>query len=88
MTSLTKNPHSPTKKIFFVCRHEDLPRLSSLWTALYHFQCPSYTCAKPRAIRLFWCENPWNQPDPNVLRDIAKTQKSLNESSAIPSQGW
>jgi len=30
MTSLTKNPHPPTKKILFECRLEDLPRLLTL----------------------------------------------------------
>jgi len=30
MTSLTKNPQPPSKKIFFGCRLEDLPRLLTL----------------------------------------------------------
>jgi len=30
MTSLTKNPQPPSKKFFFECRQEDLPRLLRL----------------------------------------------------------
>jgi len=30
MTSLTKNPHLPSKKFFFECRLEDLPHLLTL----------------------------------------------------------
>jgi len=30
MTSLTKNPQSPSKKFFFECRLEDLTRLLTL----------------------------------------------------------
>jgi len=29
MTSLTKNPHPPTKKYFIECKLQDLPRLLS-----------------------------------------------------------
>jgi len=54
MTSLTKNPHPPTKKFFFECRPEDLPRLLRVWTAPYCFQYQSYVFARPRAIQLFW----------------------------------
>jgi len=38
-----------------------------LWTALYCFRRQSYACTKPCAIRLFWHENPQNQPDTKVL---------------------
>ena len=34
MTSLTKNPHIPSKKFFFECRLEDLPRLLRLLLCL------------------------------------------------------
>jgi len=34
MTSVTKNPHPPTKKIFFECNLLDLPSHLSPWTAL------------------------------------------------------
>jgi len=50
MTLLTKNPQSPSKKVFEF-RLEGLPlRLLSLWTALYHLRRPSYVHAKPRAV--------------------------------------
>ena len=82
MTSL-KKIRTPQPKFFSSaeCRLEGLPRLLSLWTALYHFRRPSYERAKPRAlarkspqtavivcsqIRLFWHENPWILPLPGV----------------------
>jgi len=34
MTSLTKNPHPPIKKIFFKCRLEDWLIHLTPWTAL------------------------------------------------------
>jgi len=34
MTSVTKNPHSPTKKNFFECNLLDWPIHLSPWTAL------------------------------------------------------
>jgi len=34
MTSVTKNPHLPTKKIFFECNLLDRPIRLSPWTAL------------------------------------------------------
>jgi len=34
MTSLTKNPHPPGKKIFFECNLLDWPIRLSRWTAL------------------------------------------------------
>jgi len=33
MTSLTKNPHPPSKKIFFECRLQDLPRFLDFYQA-------------------------------------------------------
>jgi len=50
VTSLTKNPHTPTTIFIFECRLDDLPSLLSLWTALHCFRCLSYARAKPRAI--------------------------------------
>ena len=44
-----------------------LVRLLSLWTALFRFRRPSYTHTKPRAIWLFWHENPWILPDVKAL---------------------
>jgi len=34
MTSVTKNPHPPTKKSFFECNRLDWPIRLSHWTAL------------------------------------------------------
>jgi len=34
MTSVTKNPHPPTKNFFFECRLEDWPIRLSPWRAL------------------------------------------------------
>jgi len=38
--------HNPQAKNYFECKLEDLPRLFSLSTALYHFRHPSYTHTK------------------------------------------
>jgi len=42
MTSLTKNLQPQPKNFFYKCRLVDFPHLLSLWTALYHFRCPSH----------------------------------------------
>jgi len=62
-----KKSATPKQKIFFECRLEDWRHLFSLGTALYCFRHQSYACTKPHAIRLFWHENPRNQPDVKVL---------------------
>jgi len=36
MTSVAKNPHPPTKKIFFECNLLDWPIRLSPWTAISH----------------------------------------------------
>jgi len=60
--------HIPKPKNFFSRAGQDLPRLLSLWTALYHFRRPSYARAKPCVIQLFWRENPRFLPDIKVLK--------------------
>jgi len=67
MTSLTKNPHIPTKKIFIESRLENLPHLLRLCTDLCHFWRQSYTRTKVHVIQLFWRENLPNHPYANVF---------------------
>ena len=67
---------TPQPKNFFECGLEDLPHLLNHWTAPYHFWHPSYVHAKPRAILLFWCENPQKRLDTKVLIHYFETPKS------------
>ena len=59
MTSLTKNPQPPSKKIFFECRLEDLPHLCHrLLPGLQSIPDRRNSPAKPCAFRRFFSENP------------------------------
>jgi len=54
MTSLTKNPHPPSEKIFFECRLENLPRHLMLQLGPQPEQERRYSRTKPRAFRRFF----------------------------------
>ena len=58
MTSLTKNPHPPSKKIFFKCRLEDFLRLLTLRPGLWLVQKRRNSRTKPRAFRQFFRKSP------------------------------
>ena len=73
MTSLTKNPHPPTKIFFRVQTRRLAESLLTFWTALYSGWRPSYARAKPRAIRMFWRENPRKRPEAKVLIEMRKS---------------
>ena len=53
MTSLTKKPHSSSKKFFSECKLEDLPRLLRLLPGLQSIPDWRNSRAKPRAFRRF-----------------------------------
>jgi len=67
VTSLTKNPHSPTKKFIFECRLQDLPRLLRLWPGQQHLLDRRNSRAKPCAFWCFFLGNLQNRPDTKVL---------------------
>jgi len=58
MTLLTKKLHPPSKKIFFECRLEDLPRLLRLLAGLYSIPDRRNSRAKSRAFRRFFPKIP------------------------------
>jgi len=82
MTSLTKNPHPPTKN-FFECRLVDLLHLLTFRTALHHLWCRSYVRAKPHVVWLFWRENPRKQPDAKVLKGLQSVRRHLQRSTGM-----
>jgi len=72
MTSLTKNPHSPSKKFFFECRLEDFPpRLLRLLPRLESIADRRNSHAKPRAFKHFFSDNPRNHPGAKVLKAVS-----------------
>jgi len=71
-------------KNFFECRLEGLPCLLNLWTALYHFRCPSSVCAKAYAIRLFWRKYRQKQLEAKVLI----TKYNWKSPPSLKLAGW
>jgi len=58
-TSLTKNPYSPSKKLFFECRLEDLPCLFETFTRFVEHTRPEKFPYKPTCVQTFFF---WKSP--------------------------
>ena len=76
MTSLTKNSHPPSKKFFFECRLEDLPRLLRLLPGLQSIPDWRKSRAKPHAFRHFFFRK---SPNPSG-RQRVKNKEIKNAS--------
>ena len=77
MTLLTKNPRTPSRKFFFECRLEYLPRLLRLLPGLSSIPDQRNSHAKPHAFWCFFLGNPQKRPDAKVLTD-SLWQETLN----------